>query len=310
MMGEGSLLTTTHMVAHALREIESSLRDVLLPPSYQPPKDKRDGHRAEVKAIIETYRLADNPAASVWLKLAEQGSELSLPRQAHRDALAAPRRLDDTARRVFAEVEALFDTLLGTFETSFLTAFAVIDDLLKKDTPTRKDVDALRNRVPNHSVTYGHFFDRVEHPKWLDLLAGEGFFKSPPDPIREGDTIRFPPWPESRYLVRMAKVAELQSPIAEIAARIPDSENIYVLQDLADICLALPAQLSVPIVARAGKWLETPAISLLPKKLAEIANKMAAEGIPHGDPAQPGRCRFLRGGSSGSQAASRGLALP
>jgi hypothetical protein len=282
MMAEGSLQTTTHMVAHALREIEGSLRAVLLPPDYQPPKPRKgedpDRHGPQIEAIAKAYGLVDSPAIAVWLKLADRNSELSLPRRAHRDALAAPRALDDTARGLFSDIEALFEALLGKFEEAFLGPFEIIEGLLKKENPGPEDARTLRNRVPNNFITHGHFFDRVENPKWLEPLAAEGFFRQPPAPIREGDTIRFPPWPASRYLVRMAKVSDLQARVADITTAIPDSENVNVSQDLAEVCLSLPARLSAPLVARAGRWLEARARSLLPKKLGEIAAKIAAEG--------------------------------
>src|SRR5690348_15620856 len=47
---------------------------------------------------------------------------------------------------------------------------------------------------------YEYFFDHLSSASWLAPLAEEGMFRSPRPPEREGDYVRFPHCPESRYL--------------------------------------------------------------------------------------------------------------
>ena len=74
----------------------------------------------------------------------------------------------------------------------------------KKPTPEQVDQAVALLVYAEH---YRYFFDRLENPEWLEPLWDKGFFKHPPQPVwDEGEgTIRFPPWPEARYLARMAK---------------------------------------------------------------------------------------------------------
>ena len=67
--------------------------------------------------------------------------------------------------------------------------------------------------IEKSPANYVYFFDTLTSPEWIEPLSECGFFKDPPEPIREEEPeqgrvlISFPPWPESRYLARVAGVA-------------------------------------------------------------------------------------------------------
>src|SRR5215211_4426576 len=72
-----------------------------------------------------------------------------------------------------------------------------------------------------------YFFERLERPEWLRPLEEEGYFSTPPQPSRdEEDRIRFPLWPESRYVARMANQAP--EVVADILHKMPATDNIRV----------------------------------------------------------------------------------
>src|SRR5260370_1036269 len=125
----------------------------------------------------------------------------------------------------------------------------------KKPTPEQiaRAVAAL-GRPGHHS----HFFDRLENPEWVSPLLQAGFFKEPPSLVRDdaAHTYRFPLWPESRYLVRMAELAP--QAVFEATQAIPVTDNISVWEDLADIALAIPPEQAAIFVAQAEGWLKTP----------------------------------------------------
>src|SRR5213593_2211477 len=113
-------------------------------------------------------------------------------------------------------------------------------------TPTPDQVSRAVAQL-GHAEHYRYFFDRLENPRWLELLAEKGFFKKPPAPRKDDSkgTVGFPPWPESRYLARMAKLGEAQEVVLSIALEIPDTENVRVHEDLAEVALALRADMAV-----------------------------------------------------------------
>lgn len=133
-----------------------------------------------------------------------------------------------------------------------------------------------------HGEYHRYFFDRLENPEWIRPLKAKGFFSSPPKPVREESrgTIAFPPWPESRYLFRMATRAP--EAVIEVVLEIPDTENVRVHEDLADIALALPAPFAAKLVPQAKTRIQTPYQLLLPEKLGALVSKLVQEGEAEG----------------------------
>lgn len=144
----------------------------------------------------------------------------------------------------------------------------------KKPTPEQVDRAVA---LLGHSEQYRYFFDRLENPEWLEPLHKKGFFRHPPEPIQDekGETIQFPPWPEGRYLARMAQhKPEL---VADIIENMDDTENAVVHGDLVDALLAMPPDVAPRLAERAARWAERP-YWLLPDKLGQLIEHWAKGG--------------------------------
>lgn len=125
-----------------------------------------------------------------------------------------------------------------------------------------------------HPEQRRYFFDQLKNPLWLEPLQKKGFFKSPPAVVRDAEkkTVGFPPWPESRYLARMA----LHDPEKVVGvALLIDTDNIRVHEDLVDIALAIPAETAVKLAPKVLSWLESPYSALWPEKLGELVGHLA-----------------------------------
>src|ERR1039457_2005960 len=94
-------------------------------------------------------------------------------------------------------------------------------------------------------AAYEYFFDQLKSPSWTAPLRERSFFRDPPEGEVEGNYIRFPPWPESRYLDRLAPLApEL---VLEVLKGIPDTMNPRVLGDNAEkVCAVAPPPRPAP----------------------------------------------------------------
>ncbi len=146
-------------------------------------------------------------------------------------------------------------------------------------TPTPEQVDravALLGR----SEQLRYFFDRLENPLWIEPLAKRGFFEHPTALVKDEkrSAVSFPPWPATRYLIRMAEIESAQPAVLKIALGIPDSENVRVHEDLADVASKLPAALASQLVPKAIKWLDAPYQLLLPEKLGLLVAHLARGG--------------------------------
>ncbi len=140
-----------------------------------------------------------------------------------------------------------------------------------KPTSEQVDITVPLLSSPQHEA---YFFDRLKNPFWIGPLADKNIFKYPPqaEPV-EGGGIRFPTWPPSRYLARMAKQAPAE--VAEIFAKI-ETDNASIIGNMLEAALAMPVAVAVklvPAVCRAARegtlWIYLKDATVLCARLAE-----------------------------------------
>jgi hypothetical protein len=125
MAEEPSKITATHQVAHALREVESALRDVLEP-------DESKDHREEILSVLRALDIpSDDPDAEFWLGLSRKGNTRGLAARAHRAGLEAPRPLDAEFLDFFRDMESMLDRILERFRDRYVDVFRRLDELLQ-----------------------------------------------------------------------------------------------------------------------------------------------------------------------------------
>ena len=123
---------------------------------------------------------------------------------------------------------------------------------------------------------YRYFFDRLENPEWLEPLWKKGFFRSPPSPVKDKDkgTISFPPWPEARYLARMAKYKPQL--VRDIIGQMPETDNIQVLCELADAALNMPSNIAATLINKFNQWTNVQYLDIvLAEKLGKLIEHLA-----------------------------------
>ncbi|MCX5885234.1 MAG: hypothetical protein NT096_04905 [Proteobacteria bacterium] len=151
-------------------------------------------------------------------------------------------------------------------------------DLLLLRKPTDEDCLTQLVKLVTDDGLRRYFFDHLENPEWIGPLKSKGFFSNPPKPNRDEDrgTIGFPPWPESRYLARMASLSP--ETVTEVLLQIPDTDNVSVLEDLVDAALKMPPDIVARLVEKATEWARSPYQLLLPRKLGSLIAHFAKGG--------------------------------
>lgn len=145
--------------------------------------------------------------------------------------------------------------------------------------PSPEVVQRALETIRKGRAHYEYFFENLTSPGWLAPLAEAGFFKHPPAARREGDTISFVSWPESRYLARMAKVPGAASAVLEVAMGVPETDNVYVHEDLVETACGLPpAEAAELAQLKLAAWTPSPFRTLLPEKVGELIGYLAREG--------------------------------
>ena len=274
--------STTHLVAHLIREIESALRDVLVPISASSstssndedvPKGTGSGHKDEIRAILSALGIEiGNPVAKKWLRQAG-----SYQGRAHRRNLADPAPVTDTVAQFFDDFQGILDYVLDKMEANFASVIAAMDQLAVKTPATADDVKFLLTSVPQDFVALGRFFERIADPSWLRLLQSARLFAQPPSPaLQDDNTVGFPPWPQLHYLVRMATV--LPEDVTEIVKAIPTTDNAAVNSGIIDIGRALPVAHAAQLVPRLAATLSTRYRIGFPMRLADLIGTFSEAG--------------------------------
>ncbi len=141
--------------------------------------------------------------------------------------------------------------------------------------PSEADVQRALELL-SQSANYQYFFEKLNSPDWISPLADRGFFKNPPPPIRDGTTIRFPFWVESRYLARMA--ADAPELVASVIGAIPETENTRVHEDIVEAACRMPAPLATRLTARIQRFIDDNFQYLLPEKVTQLIIHLAHGG--------------------------------
>ena len=111
--------------------------------------------------------------------------------------------------------------------------------------PTNELVDKALASVKKITARK-YFFSRLENPLWLEPLAERGCFKHPPRGQRFDDgTIRFPYWPEIRYLKNVC--SDLPDEVVNLVMNFPKVDNPVIYDGILDIALQLPGEDSVKL---------------------------------------------------------------
>lgn len=112
------------------------------------------------------------------------------------------------------------------------------------------------------------FFSSIKSVEWLPALLDHGFFDSPPEPERGAGWVSFPPWPQSRYLARIA--VQVPEVAVKVALHIPHTENVRVNDDIFGVALAVPPPLAAKLLPRISKWVEGEDLRWMANDVADV----------------------------------------
>ncbi|MFE4514738.1 hypothetical protein ACFRMQ_11180 [Kitasatospora sp. NPDC056783] len=269
------LVSRTMLLFHMLRELESSVREVLVPDdAREAGKSSGDTQKLQVKAILAAYDITeDEPAGSTWLRIVGK-----LHGWAHRNNLEAPRTVDPATRQLFDDIEDMLDVVLDALDARYLTVLERLDALAALTEPTKADAARLLKELPQNHLTWHTFFTQLVTPAWIAPLNAKDFFSRPPTVHggAEGQDMR---WPATAYLARVATQAP--SDVMVIARdKVPDTDNPFVNLDIVEIALALPAASAGKLVPRTVRALGTTTDLLDPARYAALAVRCTENGLP------------------------------
>jgi len=143
----------------------------------------------------------------------------------------------------------------------------ITDELLKKG------LDLMATSASNHE----YFFMKLKSPDWIEPLSKAGKFKEPPATIKQENGIRFPPWAESQYLVRMA--GDAPEIVKNVILKVPQTDNQRVHQDFVEAALRMPGAIAAEVAGKEAAWIREQKYLyiLYPDKVSELIAHLAEE---------------------------------
>ena len=236
-------------------------------------------NRQRLRGLFHEVCGPDPPAAEVveswvesWMSVTERGVGLAhvgnepLRPDAEGEAaemfFAFERSLIAIANRSFENLDAL-DRLLGSANRGSGAWYSPTEDELA-------EVRAFVIRPENRR----YFFDRLENPNWVPPLAQRGYFGQPPEPVPSDEVgfVRYPPWPEGRYLARMAPDAP--DAVAEVLGSLPQSSNPAATRLVLEALDALPDSQFGELARRVAEWVAAPGVGFFDDQAASAVARL------------------------------------
>lgn len=171
----------------------------------------------------------------------------------------------------------LFEKTVLTLGQGFFVTLADLDELIRTATPDQIDIVIAHL---GHIEHYRYYFERLQDPAWIAAFQSKGIFKRPP-PVEQG---LLPRWAVSEYLVRVVDRATdpsiVMNALLEIASalRREGKPNAFVIRDIINTSLKLPANQIIRIVPQLKMWIYLPDGVFFWRRLGLLVVHLAEQG--------------------------------
>lgn len=270
MDGDATLESTTHLVAHLLRELDATLIELLRPmvPADQwPDRSADNAHRRKIELVCDVLRVpANDDLRGNWHAFAS-----GLHRRAHRHGLAAPRPNDAAFGELWQQGQAVIYEVARRIEASFTQTLPIIEAVATG----KPDMHAFRHQVLQSTVPLDRFFETAS-PAWFAPLRAAGHFAAPP-PLEydENGSVTYARWPQGRFLARMASTEP--EAVIELGVNL-ETDNPEAHEAFVGAACVVSAAIAANLVPTVVRWLATPVQWALPLKVRELIRHLVDGG--------------------------------
>lgn len=285
--GAFDLRVSTPMAAHAIRELDSILRQTLEAPlaarvavsdadeariakalaalgelaldnnetdRVRKALSPRFSHRDQIKKIVVSLGLAeDGDIARKWIAISYAHEK------AHERPFNRTLTVDDAFR---AEWTDPFHTVVRAIAVALQSRYSAlmlrVGELAQMG-DTARALSIYEREIPGALPLQWHFFSNISGTAWLPELISRGLIVEP-QPRFADETAKgkiFGEWPVGRYLIEMAKSDDqpTRALVVKALASLADANHPDVRRTGFQILAALPPQDSAPLAYLAAGWL-------------------------------------------------------
>jgi len=133
-----------------------------------------------------------------------------------------------------------------------------IQSILSKPNPNENEFEVLLESIKRRGSNYAFFFNTVDSPIWITLLAQNGFFKNPLNvEVLDDGRIITPLWWPIVYLQKVSTKAPNQ--VVEIILNLEKTDNPRILREILLIACGLEdTELSLRLKPLIKKYIQSP----------------------------------------------------
>lgn len=306
--GAFELRVSRPVAGHALRELESTLRDALKVPlevkvigaAIDPEKldrarraleeigfdgaavdraasalQPRETHATQIEQIAARLGLAPGgDIAKAWISLVKTFG------QVHKRSFHHSLTVDDEFRRDF---QRPFDTVVRAITVALQRRYSALTrrvDEIAAMPATERAVTLFAREIPGAMPLQWHFFVQLQSADWLPHLLKQGLIGPPLSESTGGSTGGLREWPAGDYLRRMAESPEPETRrlVASAIGNVAPSKHPDVRLGGLEAIAALPAAESATLAVVASEWLDRDSTFMTVQAAEKLVKKLATNG--------------------------------
>lgn len=238
-----------HYIAHAFREIEGSLIELIIDSETKAQIKKSESenkYREKIQSCLRILEVPENDSFAKQWREFRSNDKYKLEKLAHRESLIKVRTIDSDFLGLIDRFDSFLDDLLRRYNVLYPQFLQRVERIILKDHPTDEDVKVLRWNIPNE-ILFGFFFKRLNNPRFLKPLRKGGFFKSLTSA-------------EAYWLATIVEKAnEEDSAIIYSIISESSTDNWNIIEELIKAAVRLPIKLSIKIAdEKIEDWLNVP----------------------------------------------------
>ena len=306
--GAFDLRVSRPVAAHALRELDSMLRDALAVPmevkavesSIDPERlvraraaleglgfegaaaekavaalKPRVNHANAIRQISARLGLAaDGDIAKAWIALTTTFGK------AHERSFHRSLAVDDEFRHAFQRpFEMVIRAVALALQRRYSALTGRVEEIAAM-TDKGHAVSLFASEIPGAMPLQWHFYERLQTADWLPHLVRQNLTAAPQSESTAGDAGRFREWPAGSYLRRMAESPDpdVRRQVAAAVRGVASSKHPDVSRGGLEVIAALPAADAASLADVASEWLDRDATFMSIQAAEQLVKKLANEG--------------------------------
>lgn len=306
--GAFDLNVSRPVAAHALRELDSMLRDALAVPmevkavesSIDPERlvraraaleglgfevaaaekavaalKPRVSHANAICQISARLGLApDGDIAKVWIALTNMSG------RAHERSFHRSLAVDDEFRHTFQQpFEMVIRAVALALQRRYSTLTGRVEEIAVMPDKGHA-VSLFAREIPGAMPLQWHFYERLQTADWLPHLVRQKLTAAPRSESTAGGAGRFREWPAGSYLRRMAESPDpdVRRQVASAVRGVASSRHPDVIRGGLEVIAALPAAEAASLADVASEWLDRDAAFMSIQAAEQLVRKLASEG--------------------------------